>query len=430
MRQDADAICRAALKAVRPQELVCAAIGDHDRQYLALAHRIIVVGAGKAGAAMSEGLEQYLGDLLPKVEGVVSVPAPSVRALRRIRLRAGREAGRNEPGPDTLRATNEIVGLVQSAGPDDVVICLISGGGSALMEKPVEGLSLQQLQGLVTDLQSRGADIAEMNAVRKHLSQVKGGRLAAMFGGSWLLCLILSDVMGDPLDVVASGPTVPDPSTFGIVFDIMSRYGLNHQYAERVLEAGKAGQLAETPKKLGPNIVNRLIGTNRIALAAAESTAQGLGYRTLNRGTVVQGETTEAARKEADLFLKLVEEGRQPICLVSGGETTVTMSRRHGIGGRNQEYVLAAMVYLDKKGTRDVVIASLATDGEDGPTDAAGALADQGTMSRARALNLDAARMLDHHDAYHLFEATGDLIKTGLTETNVMDVHVWLARLA
>jgi glycerate-2-kinase len=195
-----------------------------------------------------------------------------------------------------------------------------------------------------------------------------------------------------------------------------------------VLEAGKAGQLAETPKKLGASIVNRLIGNNSMALAAAESMAQGLGYRTLNRGTVVQGETSQAARKEADLLVELAGEGRQPICLVSGGETTVTMRRPHGTGGRNQEYALAAMIYLGSEGMSDVVMASLATDGEDGPTDAAGAIADQGTMSRAKGLNLDAARMLENHDAYHFFEATGDLIKTGLTETNVMDIHVWLAR--
>jgi len=430
MRQDAEAICRAALQAVRPQELVRAAINNNDRQLLALARRIIVVGAGKAGAAMSEGLEQCIGDLLSKVEGVVSVPAPGVRALERIRLLPGRHAGHNEPGPDTLHATNGIIDLVESAGPDDAVLCLISGGGSALLEKPVEGLSLEQLRRLATDLQSGGATIAEMNAVRKHLSQVKGGRLAAMFRGRWLVSLILSDVMGDELDVVASGPTVPDPSTFNAAFEIISRHGLNHQYVEceRVLQAGAAGQLAETPKKLGANIVNRLIGNNNMALAAAETMAQEFGYHTFNRGTVVQGETRIAARAEADILMEFARGAREPVCLISGGETTVKMSGAHGIGGRNQEYALAAMVYLGSERMRDVVIASLATDGEDGPTDAAGAVADRDTVSRARDLNLDAARMLAHHDAYHFFEATGDLIKTGLTETNVMDVHIWLSR--
>jgi hydroxypyruvate reductase/glycerate 2-kinase len=430
MRQDAQAICRAALEAVRPQRLVARAMSDSDRQRLALARRIIVVGAGKAGASMSEGLEQRLGDLVSKVEGVVSVPAPSVRALKRIRLLPGRPAGQNEPGSDAVQATSEIIDLVQTAGPDDIAISLISGGGSALLENPIEGVPLQQLQGLAADLQAQGATIGEMNAVRKHLSQVKGGRLAAMFHGRWLLSFILSDVIRDELDVIASGPTVPDPSTFDTAVEIFSRYGLIHRYVQcqQVLESGKAGQLAETPKKLGGNIVNRLIGNNSIALAAAEALARKLGYRTLNRGTVVQGETSIAARKEADLLAEFAGENGQPFCLISGGESTVTMTGPHGKGGRNQEFTLAAMVYLGSEGMRDVVIASLATDGEDGPTDAAGAMADFHTTCRARDQNLDAARMLAHHDAYHFFEATGDLIKTGLTETNVMDVHVWLAR--
>jgi hydroxypyruvate reductase/glycerate 2-kinase len=430
MRQDAEAICRAALDAVQPQRLVCDSISNSDRQQLSLARRIIVVGAGKAGAAMSEGLKQCLGDLSPMVEGAISVPTPSVRALERIRLLPGRQAGRNEPGPDTVQATNKIIGLVESTGPDDVAICLVSGGGSALLEKPVEGLTLEQLQGLAADLQTHGATIAEMNVVRKHLSQVKGGRLAAMFRGSWLLSLILSDVMGDELDVVASGPTVPDLSTFNAALEIISRYGLNREHVEceRVLEAGRAGRFAETPKKLAANIVNRLIGNNQMALAAAELMAQRLGYRTLNRGTVVEGDTSIAARNEADLFLKLAAQARQPICLISGGETTVTLTGVHGIGGRNQEFALAAMVYLGSERMPDVVIASLATDGEDGPTDAAGAIADRDTALRARDQNLEAASMLAHHDAYHFFQATGGLIKTGLTETNVMDVHLWLSR--
>jgi hydroxypyruvate reductase/glycerate 2-kinase len=430
MRQDAEAICRRALDEVRPQGLVSAALTDSDRQRLSLARRIIVVGAGKAGAAMSEGLEQCLGDLLSKVEGLVSVPAPGARALKRIRLLPGRPAGRNEPGPDTLQATDELVDLVQSAGPDDVAICLISGGGSALLEKPVEGISLEQLQGLAADLQAHGASIAEMNVVRKHLSQVKGGRLAATFHGRWLLSLILSDVMGDELDVVASGPTVPDPSTFRDALDIVTRYALadRHIECQAVLEAGRAGLLTETPKKSALNIVNRLIGNNGMALAAAEAMAKDLGYRTLNRGTVVQGETSSAAQNEADLLLELARDLRQPVCLVSGGETTVTMTGPHGTGGRNQEYVLAAMVHLGSERMQDVVIASLATDGEDGPTDAAGAMADRDTVSRAQELDLDADGMLARHDAYYFFEATSGLIKTGLTETNVMDVHIGLSR--
>jgi glycerate 2-kinase len=379
---------------------------------------------------MSEGLEQSLGHVLSKIEGLVSVPAPSVRVLKRIRLLPGRPAARNEPGPETLQATDEIVNLLQTAGPDDTAVCLVSGGGSALLEKPLEGVSLDQLQRLVGNLQSRGATIAEMNVVRKHLSQVKGGRLAAMFRGRQLLSLILSDVMGDALDVIASGPTVPDPSTFRTALETLIRYGLNDQYAEceQALRAGDSGQLAETPKKLGPTIVNRLIGNNQIALAAAEAMAQSLGYRTLNSGTVVQGETGVAAEEEADRLWQHTKKDPEPFCLLSGGETTVTMIGPHGTGGRNQEYVLAGMVYLGTQRLSNVVIASLATDGEDGPTDAAGAIADLDTMLRAKALNLDAPAMLARHDAYHFFEATGDLIKTGLTETNVMDVHVWLAR--
>jgi hydroxypyruvate reductase/glycerate 2-kinase len=427
------AIWQAAVDAARPQDLIRQAFADPVlpiRTAVRQAQRIIIVGAGKAGAAMSAGLEEALADHLDRMEGIVNVPAECVRPLRAIRLHAARPAGTNQPTEDGVKGAEQILELAANAGPQDVAICLLSGGGSALLPAPVPGVSLADKQTVTRLLHECGATINEMNAVRKHLSRIKGGRLAQAFHGRFLFTLIISDVIGDPLDVIASGPTAPDPSTFSDAMRVVEKYRLSTRIPATVLRYLKeAGGVAETPKKLPDTIHNFVIGNNAHALAAATIKAQELGYQVLNLGSFIEGETSQVATTLAGIVRSIRADGRPmtpPVCLLSGGETTVTLPEDHGLGGRNQDFVLAAAIKLGKGGLKDVVALSGGTDGEDGPTDAAGALAEQGTLEKAEQLGLSPEECLARHDAYHFFAATGGLIKTGLTHTNVMDVRVIL----
>jgi hydroxypyruvate reductase/glycerate 2-kinase len=297
---------------------------------------------------------------------------------------------------------------------------------------PVEGVSLEDKQQVTKLLHACGATINEMNCVRKHLSQCKGGRLAQAFHGRALLSLIISDVIGDPLDVIASGPTAADPTTFADAVGVLRHYQLIDRVPVAVwrhLEAGTAGRIPETLKALPANVHNYIIGNNARSLTAAQARAEELGYRVLNLGSFIEGETRHVATAMAGIVRSICSHRRPsapPLCLLSGGETTVTLNEQHGLGGRNQEFVLAAAQKLGGEGLRNVVVLSGGTDGEDGPTDAAGAVADQETWRKAATLGLSAGEYLDRNDAYHFFEATGDLLKTGLTQTNVMDVRVIL----
>jgi glycerate 2-kinase len=433
MRVQARAIWDAAVAAVKPEALVRQALAEPAlAAALAAAPRIVIVGAGKAGAAMSAAVESALSPLLNKVVGWVNVPAGSEVALQRIHLHAARPPGSNHPTPAGVAGALEILRLVHSAGPEDVALCLLSGGGSALLPAPAPGISLADKQAVTKLLHACGATINEMNAVRKHLSAIKGGRLAESFRGKLLVSLIISDVVGDPLDVIASGPTAPDPSTFADALLVLERYQLVEQTPQAVrdrLRHGAEGKDPETPKSLPPTIQNRVIGNNLKALAAAEDVARTLGFQVLNLGSDIEGETKQAAAEQAGIVRKIRKEGmplRPPACILSGGETTVTLGPNPGKGGRNQEFVLAALRDLDLDGMQGVVLLSGGTDGEDGPTDAAGALADTSTLQKATALGLDLNNSLGRHDAYSFFEATGDLIKTGLTQTNVMDVRILL----
>jgi hydroxypyruvate reductase/glycerate 2-kinase len=433
LRDHAVAIWQAAVAAVRPEGLLREALADAWlSRVIDEAPRIRVVGAGKAGAAMSAALESLLPDALGRMEGLVNVPAETVRPLRAIKLHAARPAGSNEPTAAGVEGARRIIDLLAGVGPEDVALCLLSGGGSALLPAPVEGVRLEDKQQVTRLLQGCGATIREMNAVRKHLSRVKGGRLARQFAGRTLVSLIISDVVGDPLDVIASGPTVADPTTYGDAVAVLAKYGLTDQVPAAVrehLERGAAGSIRETPKSLPGNIHNRVIGNNARALAAASGRAGELGYRAMNLGSFIEGETRWVAETMAGIARGVRAEGQPvplPTCLLSGGETTVTLPPGHGLGGRNQEFVLAALTRLGPDGLRDVAVLSGGTDGEDGPTDAAGAVADVATWHRARARGMDPASYLDRHDAYDFFEATGDLLRTGLTQTNVMDVRVIL----
>jgi glycerate 2-kinase len=430
---DALAIWHAAVDAVRPGDLLRAHVRTDDRlrEAVARAERILVVGAGKAGAAMAEALEAALGDQVNKVTGLVNVPADAVRPLKHIVLHAARPAASNHP---TAEGSNGVVKMLihlGSAGPDDIAICLLSGGGSALLPGSLT-LPLEDEQTITKLLHASGATINEMNAVRKHLSRVTGGRLAQGFVGRELFSLIISDVIGDPLDVIASGPTAADPSTFADALAVLDRYGLRAKApsaAVKLLEDGAAGLVPETLKQLPANVHNVILGNNALALRAATAKAETLGYRVLNLGSFVEGETRHVATAVAGIVRSIRVDGLPigpPACVVIGGETTVTLGPDAGKGGRNQEFVLAVLHKLGEDGMRGVAVLSGGTDGEDGPTNAAGAVADETTWPAIRARKLDAARHLDRHDAYPLFDAVGGLIRTGLTHTNVMDVRVLL----
>ncbi|MBY0456490.1 MAG: DUF4147 domain-containing protein [Gemmataceae bacterium] len=430
-REHALAIWNAAVNAVRPEPLVRSAVeADHE---LREAPRIIVVGAGKAGAGMAVGLEQALADRLDRVEGLVNVPAGVAAPLKRIRLHAARPQGVNEPTAEGVAGAEEMLQLLADAGPEDVAVCLLSGGGSALLPAPAEGISLADKLAVTKLLHRSGATIDEMNCVRKHLSRVKGGRLAEAFRGRRLVSLIISDVVGDPLDVIASGPTSPDPTTFANARDVFPRYIRFEEIPNRVklvLYDGVTGAIPDSPKAIPANVENRIIGSNRLALDAAHSAAEELGYAVLDLGSFVEGETREVARAVAGVVRSIRRDGlplRPPVCLLIGGETTVTLGAESGKGGRNQEFALAVLAKLGEE-IDGVTILSGGTDGEDGPTDAAGASADTALLAEAQAQSLSPDEFLRRHDAYPFFDRTGGLIRCGLTGTNVMDVRVVLVK--
>jgi glycerate 2-kinase len=437
LREHAIAIWRAALAAADPTQLVRRNLQDPASPVaaaLAVARRILVVGGGKAAGAMSAALEDFLPQCLGRIDGLVNVPVDCVRPLRRIQLHGARPAGINEPTLEGVEGSLRMLDLMSGAAPDDVALCVLSGGGSALLPAPPPGVALEDEQKLTRLLHACGATINEMNAVRKHLSRIKGGQLARSFRGRRLFGWIISDVIGDRLDVIASGPTAPDPTTFADALAVLERYRLLLQTPAAIvqhLRMGAAGEMPETPKKLPSHVRNYIIGNNRQALAGATAVAERLGYRVLNLGSFVDGETQDVAAT----FAAIVRSVRQhrlplppPLCLLSGGETTVTLSDDHGLGGRNQEFALAFLAKLGQEGMDRVLVLSAGTDGEDGPCDAAGAFADEQTLRICRQQGIDPHRFLARHDSYHFFDAVGGLMKTGLTETNVMDVRVILVQ--
>ncbi len=389
--------------------------------------RIFVVGAGKAAAPMAGALEDLLGDRIEA--GSVTVKYGHGSPLRKVELR---EAGHPVPDPQGVEGAERILALAGEAGKGDLVLCVISGGGSSLLVAPAEGLGLEEKRAVTSELLACGATIDEMNALRKHLSRVKGGQLARRCRPAEVVTLILSDVVGDPLDVIASGPTVPDGSTFGDCLRIVERYDLAAKFPRVVmerLERGARGELPETPKAGDPvfdGVRNEIVGNNLAAVEAAAREAEALGYRPLILSTRIEGETREVAHVHAAIFQEVADTGHPvppPACILSGGETTVTL-RGKGKGGRNQEFALAVALHVEKEG--GIHFLSAGTDGTDGPTDAAGAFADGTTIERARALGLDARRHLDENDSYPFFEALGDLLLTGPTRTNVMDLRICL----
>lgn len=424
-RIDARAIWDAAVRAALPGPLIELFFRtDPLAESIRNAPGILVVGAGKAGLGMAAGLEAALADRLDRVEGIVNVPEGQDRPLARVRLHPARPIGVNEPTAAGVAGAEEMLRLVANAAPEDVAVCLLSGGGSALLPAPAAGISLEDKLAITKLLHRCGATIDEMNCVRKHLSRIKGGRLAEAFRGKLLVSLIVSDVVGDPLDVIASGPTAPDPTTFAEAITILQRYGLWDRTPTTVKQHLELGS-PETPKALGSNIANRIIGSNRVSLDAAAREAAARGYKALDLGSFVEGETQQVAVAVAGIVRSIQRDSQPlaaPACILIGGETTVSLGEGSGKGGRNQEFVLALLAKLGSEGMHGVTVLSGGTDGEDGPTDAAGAIADKMTFTRG--LSVD--EQLRNHDAYPFFDATGDLIRTGLTGTNVMDVRVVL----
>jgi len=344
------------------------------------------------------------------------------------------EAAHPVPDEAGQSGAREIVSLLGGAGERDLVVFLISGGGSALLPMPAEGLTLEDKQSLTARLLECGASIQEINALRKHVSRVKGGRLARLAYPSTLISLILSDVIGDDLDSIASGPTVPDRSTFGDCVSIIGKYGLRGKLPARVVEyidRGARGGEEETPKPGDPVFArtqNIIVGSNIAAASAAKDKASALGYNSIVLSTFIDGETVHAAGLHTAVAREIISSGnplRPPACVISGGETTVTI-RGRGTGGRNQEFALAAAIDIDREGLENVLVLSGGTDGTDGPTDAAGAIADRETVGKARRLGLDAGAYLRDNDSYTFFKALGDLLITGPTNTNVMDLRVLL----
>lgn len=384
--------------------------------------RIFVIGAGKASAIMAQTIEDILGNNIEA--GIVVTKHGHGLSLQRIKLI---EAGHPVPDNNSLEASGEILQLLEALAPSDLVLFLLSGGASSLLADCPPGSNLREIQEVYEALLGSGAGIHEMNRVRKHLSRVKGGQLAKRIYPTPLYSLILSDVIGDDLDVIGSGPTVPDRSSFRDAWDVLTKYGMEDKIPLSVsghIRDGMAGKISDTPKpdeEYFANTSNCIIGNNQVALKAAALHAEALGYKTHIVTHVLEGEAR-------DLGPMLVAKARDykgplPACFLYGGESTVTIKGK-GTGGRNQELALAAGIALGSH--RDITVLSGGTDGTDGPTDAAGAVVNAEIMNKARELRYDPITFLDDNDSYNFFSHANGLVKTGATHTNVMDIIILL----
>lgn len=428
-------ILSAAIQAVEPAQAVKSALVCRDNRItfngqtydLAGIDRIWVIAIGKASHPMACAVDTILGE---RITGGIALckylPSGTPLDPTRYQILVG---GHPVPDDNSLQGSETILNLLAGTRKDDLVIFLISGGGSALLTYPAEGLSLGDLQTLTGTLLACGATINQINTLRKHLSRVKGGRLARWAAPARSISLVLSDVVGDPLDVIASGPTVPDPSTFQEALDILEHYQVSDSLPASILvhlKKGVRGDILETPKPCDPlfeRVHTRVIGNNYTAARAAADEAQRQGFNTSILSTFVQGEARVVGSLLAAIARQLSATGEplsRPACLILGGETTVTL-QGSGLGGRNQELALSAVTGL--AGQASTLLVALATDGDDGPTDAAGAVVSGETLKRAAARGLDPNIYLVNNDAYHFFEPLGDLLKPGPTGTNVCDLN-------
>jgi hydroxypyruvate reductase/glycerate 2-kinase len=433
-REIAEKIFIAGVKSVLPEKLITDIMRLHGSALTIGEHKILldnirniyVIGAGKASAAMGHYVESVLGSRI--TGGHIVVKYGYACKLKKIIVT---EAGHPIPDTNGFKATEEIVKISAQASENDLVICLISGGGSALLADLPKGLLPEELY-IVNNLLIRcGATINEINSVRKHLSLVKGGQLARIVSPARLITLILSDVTGNPPEIIASGPTVPDPSTFSDALKVIEDYALTTDITTGVLnylKDGSHGIHPETPKPGDPlflGTLNILAGTNQIALRAAENQAVSIGFKTYIIDSELKGDVESVCESVINtaISFKNNKEIQKPVCLLFGGETTVRISG-NGQGGRNQHLALSAAIRL--KNIPDVTLLSAGTDGTDGPTDAAGAVADIETLRRAISLNEDPETYLSEFNSYNFFKRVGGHIITGPTFTNVMDILVVL----
>ena len=423
-REAAHAIWRAALAAGDVAPLVSRALRRDGERILVgdrvCAPRVRVYGCGKASGAMALAAESVLEDRI--TDGLVVVKDGYTAPTRRIRLA---EAGHPVPDARGEAAALAMVERVKAAGADELVLFLVSGGGSALTPAPAPPVTLAEKQETTRLLLGAGATINELNAVRKHLSLLKGGQFARAAAPATVVSLILSDVVGDPLDVIASGPTAPDRSTFAEALAVLERKGVAARVPAAVRErltAGAAGSIEETPKpgdRLFERVSNLVIGNNALVVDAAAAEARRLGYRAELLTRSLEGEARQVARQ-------LVARARalpSGTCLIAGGETTVTVQGR-GRGGRCQELALAAAI--DLRAEDALLVLAAGTDGTDGPTDAAGAIVDESTVARGERAGRPARAALDDNDAYTFLSAAGDLVRSGPTNTNLLDLYLVL----
>ncbi len=439
-RSHLDTIIKAALEAADPAKAVKRFLSQDDVRE---AKRVFIVGAGKADVAMGQAVLEIVGEKL--VGGVVAIPKTS-EVLETSEVLTLIEGGHPKPTEGTIEAGKAIAELLKDTREDDVVIAVISGGGSALMELPVEGMTLDDLRELTEHLLKSGAPIQEFNCVRKHLSRIKGGGLAKMAYPAKVIALILSDVIGDPLEVIASGPTVGDSTTIEDAREVLRKRNAPKKFEALLHETLKPDD------KVFARVQNRLVGTNRLAREAAARAARELGFHAVLSKRVIEGEARDVAKKvikeieeikekdspfRAAFFreesLRTVKEIPRPfgarndksIALIYGGETTVTV-RGNGIGGRNQEFVLSAAIEMQDWVRGKVLVASFGTDGVDGMTASAGAYATSETMAAAVQKKLDPYTLLENNDSHTFFKAVDHLINTGATGTNVNDVVIAL----
>ncbi|MCF8128411.1 MAG: glycerate kinase [Deltaproteobacteria bacterium] len=442
MRTEAKAIFRESLRSVNPfgavknfvqvekDQLILGKDGeDQTRLDLKQFERISLVGGGKATAPMAKAMETLLGDRIRT--GMINVKYGFTETLSVTRTA---EASHPLPDENGVKGTKAIMDFLAKAGDKDLIISLISGGGSALLCQPAKGITLKEKQAVTGMLLDCGASIDEINAVRKHISAAKGGQMARAAFPATVVNLMLSDVVGDKMDVIASGPFVPDSSTFEDALGILRKYDLKdvpESIVQRLTD-GSQDRIPDTPKAGDPvflYVSNIIVGSNMLALEAAEKKAREFGYNTLILSSLIEGETQDVARVHCAILKEIGRSGKpieKPACVISGGETTVTI-RGKGLGGRNQEFCLKSALEINDIPEKMVVLSG-GTDGNDGPTDAAGAVVDPSTVKSGMEAGLSAVDFLNNNDAYHFFEKTEDLLMTGPTNTNVMDVRLLLIR--
>ncbi|MDQ7817772.1 MAG: glycerate kinase [Melioribacteraceae bacterium] len=436
LKDDLFQIIDSAINSVKPDQLIPRKVMLEGSYLLIDTHKInldryeniYIVGTGKASASMAHEFEKILESKI--ADGIISTKYGHSIPCSRIKII---ESGHPVLDENGLKAGDEILKLVSEANENDLVICLLSGGGSALLEKLPDEITLSELQSVFKALLKCGANIEEMNIVRRHLSKIKGGKLSEAIYPATCVSLILSDVINDPLEAISGGVTSPDPSTFQDALNVLAKYKIKDQIPDNILEyisMGAQGSILETVKpgnEIFKNVTNIILGNNKEALIHAKEKAETFGYNVLIRSDNIQGEARDIGKLAADIAKKINRENQpisKPACVLIGGETTVKI-KGNGKGGRNQELALSALIEMNYS-EFDYLIASCGTDGTDGPTDAAGAIASNEIWQRTNELNLLPLQFLDNNDSYTFFEKTGGLIITGPTGTNVMDIIIIL----